>query len=371
MKIAIIVGGLPPRVPGGTEIATCEIAKNLAKLGHEVHVITGVDPGPVKYDIEQGFYVHYAKSIGIPILLSITNFINTLLIVRRINPDIMHAQMVLLGFHVWLIKKLLKKPYVVYGRGSDIYIYLSPRLRKLLAKLALMDADAVIALTNDMKQALQKLHRREVILIPNGVDIDKFSTLSREEARRKFNIKDNERMLIFVGRLTPIKGVKFLIEAMALIRQQHPEARLLIVGDGEERQNLEELAEKLNLKKWVSFLGQIPSERIPEYMVASDIFVLPSLSEGFPLTILEAMASGLPIVTTRVRGLPEIVKDSENGFLVEPQNPGQIADKVLLVLNDDDLRERMAKNNWQRAKQYSWQNVAKSLEEIYCRVTRK
>ncbi len=371
MKIAILVNGLPPQLLGGTEIATGEIAKQLARLGHEVHVITCVNSGVTKYDIEQGFYVHHAKSIGIPILDSITNFINTLLIVRRINPDIMHAQMVLLGFHVWLIKKLLKKPYVIYGRGSDIYIYLSPRLRKLLAKLALTDADAVIALTNDMKQALQKLHRREVILIPNGVDIDKFSTLSREEARSKFNIKDNERMLIFVGRLTPIKGVRFLIKAMALIRQQHLGVRLLIVGDGEERQNLEELADKLNLKKWVSFLGQTPSERIPEYMVASDIFVLPSLSEGFPLTILEAMASGLPIVTTRVRGLPEIVKDGENGFLVEPQNPGQIAERVLLILSDDALRERMAKNNWQQAKQYSWQNVAKSLEEIYSRVTQK
>ena len=369
MKIAILVSGLPPQVPGGTEIATCEIAKNLAKLGHEVHVITGVDPGPVKYDIEQGFYVHYAKSIGIPILFSITNFINTLLIVRRINPDIMHAQMVLLGLHVWLIKKVLRKPYVIYGRGSDIY--LSPRFHKLLAKLALMDADAVIALTNDMKQALQKLHQRAVILIPNGVDIDKFSTLSREEARSKFNIKHNERKLIFVGRLIPIKGIRFLIEAMPLIRKQHPGARLLIVGNGEERQNLEELAEKLNLKKWISFLGQIPSERIPEYMVASDIFVLPSLSEGFPLTILEAMASALPIVTTRVRGLPEIIKDGENGFLVEPQNPGQIAERVLLILGDDVLRERMAKNNWQRAKQYSWQNVAKNLEEIYSRVTQK
>ena len=106
-------------------------------------------------------------------------------------------------------------------------------------------------------------------------------------------------------------------------------------------------------------------------MIASDIFVLPSLSEGFPLTILEAMASGLPIVTTRVRGLPEIVKDAENGFLVEPKNPGQLADKILLILGDDGLREKIARNNSQRAKQYSWQTVAKNLEEIYCRVTQK
>ncbi len=100
-------------------------------------------------------------------------------------------------------------------------------------------------------------------------------------------------------------------------------------------------------------------------MVASDVLVLPSLSEGFPVTILEAMASGLSIVATTVGGLPEIVKDGENGFLVEPNNYGQIAEKVILLLEDEELRYKISKNNKERTKRYSWGHAVDKLEEIY------
>jgi len=101
-------------------------------------------------------------------------------------------------------------------------------------------------------------------------------------------------------------------------------------------------------------------------MAASDVFVLPSLSEGFPVTVVEAMASGLPIVATTIRGLPEIIKDGKkNGFLVEPKNPEQIAEKVLLVLENDKLRERISEKNKEKAKGYSWEAVIEKLERVY------
>lgn len=139
----------------------------------------------------------------------------------------------------------------------------------------------------------------------------------------------------------------------------------MLVGGGQERQALQELVKELDLEERVTFVGKVSNGEVPKYMVASDVFVLPSLSEGFPLVTLEAMASGLPIVATKVGGLPEIVKDGDNGFLIEPKNPEQIAEKVLSLLVDEELREKISRNNQEKAKHYSWENIVERLEEVY------
>jgi glycosyltransferase involved in cell wall biosynthesis len=178
-------------------------------------------------------------------------------------------------------------------------------------------------------------------------------------------IEEDEKIIIFVGTLRPVKGIKYLIKAMKIIRQKNEDARLMLIGDGEERAYLENLVKELNLKNYVKFIEKVQNENVPEYMVTSDVFVLPSLSESFGIVNLEAMASGLPIVTTKVGGLPEVVKDGENGFLVEPKNPEQIAEKALLILEDDELRERISRNNKEEVREYSWESVVERLEEIY------
>jgi len=177
-------------------------------------------------------------------------------------------------------------------------------------------------------------------------------------------LNEVDRILLFVGRLKPIKGVEYLIKAMGLI-QREGNMRLMIVGEGDERQELEKLIAKLKLTANISFQGHVPHHAIPQYMAAADMFILPSLSEGFPVTFLEAMASGLPIIATKVRGMPEIIIEGENGFLVPPQDPGKLAEKILLLLNNSELRERMAQNNREKARRYSWEDVTKKLEEVY------
>ncbi len=366
MKIAILVSAFPPQVSGGTGIATYNTARQLVMLGHEVHVITTLSKGLPKESIEQGFHIHRVSLINKPILEATSFFINALFVIRRINPDLVHVQSTILALHGFLIKAFLRKPYLVYGRGSDIY--LSSRFDRLLARLTLAKADAVIAQTNDMKDTMHKLCNRDILVIPNGVDADRFSNLSRKESRSKLNINGNDRVILFVGGLRLVKGVRYLIESMNIIRHEYQNIRLLIVGNGKERQNLENITEKLNLTECISFMGWVPNEAIQEYMAASDILVLPSLSEGFPVTILEAMASGLPIVCTKVGGMSEIVIDGENGYLIEPKNSMEIAEKVLLLLKNDNLKQRMSENNRQRAKRYSWEGVARNLGEVYTKV---
>lgn len=366
MKIAILVSGFPPRQLAGTEIATYNIAKHLAKLGHEVHIITSLDEGLPKESAAEGFYIHRVRVIRKTILGFASFFINVFLVIRKVNPDLVHAQSIALAAYALMIKVMLKKPYVVYGRGSDIY--LSSRFYSLLSRLTLMNAGAVIAQTNNMKGAMQEICERDIFVIPNGVNMDRFSRLSREESRSKLNIKGSDIILLFVGGLRSIKGVRYLVESMSIIKQESGNVRLLIIGDGKERQDLEKLATKLNLNECIHFVRQVPNEVIPEYMISSDLFILPSLSEGFPVTVLEAMAAGLPIVITRVGGMPEIVREGENGFLVEPKNPGHIAEKVRLLLEDNELRWRISENNRKKAEQYSWERIARNIQEVYTEV---
>ena len=363
MKIAILVPLFPPKWLAGTEIATYNIAKHLAKRGHEVHVITSLDKGLPKEGIEQGFHIH---RIGYPRVQSlgfIVFHLKFLFLIKRIKPDILHSQSVAIGWHAFIAKKVLHKPYLVWVRGYSEY--LSWRFRKLISKPALKNADAVIALTEDMKREIQKFCDRGALVIPNGIDLERFEGLPRGNIRRQLKITNGQKIIIFVGTLYSIKGVKYLIQAMKLIKNGNRNARLMLVGNGKERQSLEELTKELDLEEDVTFVGKVPNEEVPQYMIASDVFVLPSLSEGFPNVILEAMACGLPIVVTKVRGLPEIIEEGKNGFLVEPRSPEQIAEKVLQLLEDDDLRERISRNNKEKVKQYSWERIMRRLEDVY------
>jgi len=229
----------------------------------------------------------------------------------------------------------------------------------------LKNAGDVIALTEDMKNEMQKFCDRDILVIPNGIDLEVFKDLSRETARTRLKIGDNASVILFIGRLHSVKGVRYLIKSIKIVKNNNRDVRLFLVGDGEERIYLENLVKDLVLDDYVRFIGAVPNEEVPEYMVAADVFVLPSLSEGFPVVILEAMASGLAIITTRVGGLPEIIKNKENGFLVEPKNPEEIAERILLLLEDDALREEISRNNLKIVGEYTWEGVVGRLERVY------
>jgi len=364
MKIALVISMFPPEWLAGSEIAAYNTAKYLAARGHDVHVITSMDCGLLEESIEDGFHIHRLKYPRIGLLLSAGFFaLATLRALKRINPDVVHAQGVYYSVAAYLFKRLREKPYIIYFRGTGLYM--PHYIVKTILKLSVINAAEVLALTEHMRTTIEAKYKRDAIVIPNGVDTSRFSRLSKKAARAELNIKEGEQVVIFVGSLISVKGVEYLVEAKNTAIQHFPEARLLLVGDGEGRQKLEALVTKLNLEKGVSFVGKVAYERVPGYLVASDLFVLPSLSEGFPNVVLEAMAAGLPVVTTNVRGLPEIVKDGENGFVVEPQNPRQLVEKIALLLDNNELRQKISANNKRKAEQYSWEAVVDRLEKVY------
>lgn len=373
MKIAISVFLFPPKWLAGTEIATYNISKHLAERGHEVHVVTTRDAGLPSYEKRDGFFIHRLRVPRIRRIETVLYCVRAFLKVKQLDPDIVHAQAVSpTGLSAFLAKKMLKKSYIVWGRGFDVYM--PWRFKGVISKLVLRNAAAVIALTADMKWEIQKICAVEPTVLPNGIDLERFENLpSKETLRPRLMIESGQKIILFVGVLKLVKGVRYLIEAMTTIKQKEPLARLLIVGDGEERRALEKLTDSFNLKDCVSFVGRVPNEAVPQYMATSDVFVLPSLSESFGIVNLEAMASGLPIVATKVAGIPATITNGENGFLVEARNPKEIAQKVLLLLQDEGLRERIGERNRQKAKQYSWKEIVAKLEEIYfqCLTDRK
>ncbi len=236
---------------------------------------------------------------------------------------------------------------------------------KLLTAITLKDADAVIAQTNYMEKELQPDRPRNILVIPNEIKTERFEEIAYDGARRELEIDEDQKIILFVGRLHQVKGLEYLIEAISYVNQTEPNARLILAGDGPEKEKLERVASDLGLSNRVSFSGWVANEHIPTYMVASDVFVLPSLSEGFPNVLLEAMAAGLPIVATNVSGIPSIVDNGINGFVVEPRNPAQIAARIVSILSDRELVLRISGNNRKKAQRYSWDHVITDLEGVY------
>jgi glycosyltransferase involved in cell wall biosynthesis len=280
-------------------------------------------------------------------------------LLKKIDPHIVHVQGFWMGSCGLVGKKLLKKPYVVWSQGHI------PLGRKCVTTIVLRDADAVIALSDHMKEELQRMWPRDISIIPNGIDLQRFETVSQEAARSRLGIGADERIVLYVGRLDSVKGLPYLVEAINLVKQREPRAHLVLVGDGPEREKLELLVDSLGVSKYVRFVGRVEPEGVPVYLAAGDVFVLPSVREGFGIVILEAMAAELPIVATNVGGIPSIIENETNGFLVEPQDAAQIADKVSLILNSPQMKFNLSKNNREKVQKYSWDSSITALEKVY------
>ena len=366
LKIAILVHTFPPFL-GGTEIATYNIARYLVKKGNKVDVITFGNNILPEEDVQDGIFIHRINITSGNKILRIYQRVNKISrLLAEIKPDVIHVQMALsTACQAIIINKIiLQRLLVVYGRGSDIYFAKTP-LRKFKLRFILKHADEVIALTNDMKKEMQKVYNRAVAVIPNGIEIKPIQPTCRSRIRNHLGIANDEKVIISVGVIRPVKGFEYLIRAMNIIIAEMPDTKLVIIGEGPEKEALIKLSERMSLDESILFLGEIPNEKIPDYMSAADIFVLPSLSESFGIVNLEAMSVGLPIVASNVGGVPELVVNGENGFLVEPGNITQIAEKVLYLLADAKLRETISQNNKSKAMSYSWDRTVDLLEEVY------
>jgi glycosyltransferase involved in cell wall biosynthesis len=213
----------------------------------------------------------------------------------------------------------------------------------------------------------EKISPRKVITIENGIDGTRFEIeIDRERKRKELGLSVNGPIIGLGVRLVKLKGITFLLQAMPEIIKAHPDVMLLIAGDGELKDALQQESQCLGIEGHVRFLGGRLD--IPELLKLFDVYVLPSLSEGMPMVLLEAMAAGCPIVATDVGGVSKVVRNGENGLLVKARHPGQLAVAVNRLLNDEALRSRfVSKGKDDFSRKFSAEIMTRHYEDLYLR----
>lgn len=234
--------------------------------------------------------------------------------------------------------------------------------------------DRVICATEQERTLLQQLYGAgsdKVSVIPLGVDLDRFRPGEQEEARRALGLKD-ERIILFVGRIEPLKGLDILISAAALL-ESDVECTVLIVGGDEsslaEVEDLQALARDKGIEHRVAFVGAVDRDTLPLYYNAADLCVVPSHYESFGLVAVEAMASGVPVVASRVGGLAGTIKDGETGYLIPWLCPEPFAERIELLLDNEPLRRNLGESARGAVARYRWENVAGAVLELYNALT--
>lgn len=265
------------------------------------------------------------------------------------------------GVGVALAARALRLPYVVTIHGSDINVYATQRTLLWQIRWALIDAEGVIAVSRDLKAKVSRLTRGAVNRLKYipcaGFDPAVFFPRSPMEYRVGLNESKAARIVVFVGQLVPIKGVDLLVEAWAMLcrRQFIGDAdRLVIIGDGMCRADLEHRVNAAGIGAKVRFTGAIPQGEVSRWLAAASLLCLPSHNEGTPNVVVEALASGIPVVATRVGGVPEIVLDGVNGLLLAPGTSSALADCLAAALSRSWDRARIADS----VKHLTWQAIA-------------
>jgi D-inositol-3-phosphate glycosyltransferase len=249
-------------------------------------------------------------------------------------------------------------------------------------KRVIQRADRLIVATEAEKAQLQWLYKadlQKMTVIPPGVDVCHFYPIPQDEARQFIGLEPHQRMVLFVGRIEPLKGVDTLLRAMSCLKFQNvgrPVYLAIIGGEPDadpdemtaEMARLQKLCDDLAMGQTVVFLGKRAQDTLPYYYSAAEVLVMPSFYESFGMVALEAMACGTPVIASQVGGLAFLVKDGETGFHVPEGDPSALCDKLTLLLGDHDLRERMGNCAAQYAQGYNWEKIAAQIVVVYERL---
>jgi glycosyltransferase involved in cell wall biosynthesis len=257
------------------------------------------------------------------------------------------------GFIGTILKKILRKELIIEVHGDWIEATFLSKQRKLeflerkivpyLARFSLKNADKIRAVSKFTKiQAMKISGDKPYFVFPAFTDLDIFL----HEKDIKFN-----NYILFVGHLEKVKGIEYLIGAFNKIHQEFPDFRLVLIGEGGERKNYELRITNYQLQDKVKFTGELPLEEVQDIMKNCYCLVLPSLSEGLGRVIMEAMALGKPVIGSNVGGIPDLITDDYNGFLVEPKNRDDLYEKMKVLLRDKDLAMQMGKKGREIIKQ--------------------
>lgn len=372
-----------------------QYVKNLKKLGINFRLISPVPWSPKvlwfrekwKYygcipneeTIEEVFvnrpryvelpFKNFRSLSGLSMFLCLFSKINHLYKTFKFN--IIHAHTITPDGHAAMFfKRHFNVPMICTVRGSDLNEYpFSTKKMYKTSKKVLEEADAIITVSKDLANRVKSIAniKRSPYIIYNGIDTSKFYNYGkRESLKRWLGISPKWKVISFIGRCEKEKGIFELFEAFIRIDKSNRNVCLLIIGDGKDKFVLHKLINQYNLNTKVLMKENVLHEEIPKYLNASDIFVLPSYSEGLPNVLLEAIACELPVVATKVGGIPEIIFNEQNGLLCTPGDSTSIENSILEILSDLDNYRDIGKKASEKIKvKFSWNKSANETLYIY------
>jgi glycosyltransferase involved in cell wall biosynthesis len=375
MKILQVTPGYPPNL-GGVENSVYELVQRLRKLNHDVGVVTaGISSVGVKDNVWRlPVTLKFGRDWGD--LLMCASLMKTL---REIPFDVIHAHTPrkLFAENVALFKLLSRRkfPYIVSIRllNTSLTGFWNGLLnvyQQSIERFVLKYATYVVVQTQENKDFCIKkfgIPSEKIEIIPNGINLNFFNPndISTVDVRQKYNVED-KKVILFAGRLTGQKGVPYLLRAVQTVIKTIPNVVLLIAGDGPEIQLFRRLTLALGLRQNVVFLGKIKHEEMPELYSIANVFVLPSLSESFPNSMLEAMAMRNPMVITRVGVVPEILENYRTAILVEPADSSELANAIVELLTDTALAEKLGSRARDLVcKKFTWEPVVEQTLNLY------
>ncbi len=361
---------------GGSGVVATELGKELAGRGHEVHFISYALP--IRLTMTDRIYFHEVEVLSYPLfeyppydLVLATKMAE---VMTRYDLDILHVHYAIPhSISAYLAKMMLKDrhiPFITTLHGTDITLVGNDRSYLPITRFGIEQSDAVTAVSNYLRaRTIEEFQvRSEIDVVPNFVDCGIYGQPVDKGLRAKFAEAD-ESILIHISNFRPVKRVEDVIEIFSSVRKQR-KARLLMVGDGPERPKAEWLANTHGIAGDVSFLGkQSDMERL---LPVADILLLPSELESFGLVALEAMACEVPVVATRVGGLPEVVRDGVDGYLYPVGDVASMAGGCLRILESPALHKEMGKSARERAlRDFSAGAIVVQYEDLYKRTIRK
>jgi L-malate glycosyltransferase len=357
---------------GGSGVLATELGKALAQKGHQVHFITYQQPVRLSGFIPNIFY-HEVQVPTYPLFdyppYEIALASTLVDVITNHNLDLLHVHYAIPhASAAYMAKKILEKegktiPFITTLHGTDITLVGKDKTYAPVVTFSINESDAITAVSNNLREETYKHFNieKEIEVIYNFVDVKRF-TRKALDAFKKVIAPNNERILLHASNFRKLKRVQDVVNIFYEVQKEIP-SRLLLVGDGPERQMAEELCRELNIFDLVQFVGK--QEQMEEILAVADLFLLPSEYESFGLAALEAMAAGIPVVSSNAGGLSEINIPGETGFLADIGDVKSMGKYAMEILKDDETLNKFKDNAARHAKKFDIENIIPIYEKLY------
>jgi N-acetyl-alpha-D-glucosaminyl L-malate synthase BshA len=364
---------------GGSGVVATELGIELANKGHKVHFIS-YEP-PVRLDLfNQNIFYHEVRVPNYPLFefapyeTALTSKIVDVALYE--NLDILHVHYAIPhASAAYMARAILqargkKLPFVTTLHGTDITLVGKDPSYRPVIRFTIENSDAVTAVSDDLrKDTFTHFQvKKEIEVIYNFLKTELYQYRS-EDCIRKFAAPNDEKLMVHVSNFRPVKRISDVIKTFDIVKKSFPKVKLLMVGDGPERSPAEDLVRQLGLENDVTFIGKIKSTW--QVLPCSDLFLLPSETESFGVSALEALASGVPVITTNAGGLPEVQIHGKTGFMSNVGDIEDMANNSLKLLKDDVLRAEFSQNAKERANEFSVDKIVPLYEALYEKLVAK